>query len=167
MDVKKPNKEIEIKDIGRLIGQYLFILAGFNIISILIAFYQSGNLFIEIGGIIFLIWGGKSLIQKKPKGRKWVIVFSGLLLIASLITCIITYFGDVPTGLRIWGFEITENTDASSVYLLSLFTFVLFYIPFYFLRTEKAIKEFEGELMTDEEEKQVWEDFQGKVEDDK
>ena len=112
-----------MKDIGELIGKYFFVLACINIITILVGFYQSGNLFIEIGGIIFLIWGGKSLIQKKPKGRKWVIVFSGLLLIASLITCIITYFWDVPTGLRIWGFEITENTDASSVYLLSLFTF--------------------------------------------
>ena len=135
-----------MKDIGKLIGKYFFVLACINIITILVGFYQSGNLFIEIGGIIFLIWGGKSLIQKNPKGRKWVIVFSGLILIASLITCIITYFWDVPTGLRIWGFEITENTDALSVYLLSLFTFVLFYIPFYFLRTEKAIKEFEGEI---------------------
>ena len=135
-----------MKDIGELIGKYFFVLACINIITILVGFYQSGNLFIEIGGIIFLIWGGKSLIQKNPKGRKWVIVFSGLILIASLITCIITYFWDVPTGLRIWGFEITENTDALSVYLLSLFTFVLFYIPFYFLRTEKAIKEFEGEI---------------------
>ena len=135
-----------MKDIGKLIGIYFFVLACINIITILVGFYQSGNLFIEIGGIIFLIWGGKSLIQKKPKGRKWVIVFSGLILIASLITCIITYFWNVPTGLRIWGFEITENTDALSVYLLSLFTFVLFYIPFYFLRTEKAIKEFEGEI---------------------
>ena len=135
-----------MKDIGELIGKYFFVLACINIITILVGFYQSGNLFIEIGGIIFLIWGGKSLIQKNPKGRKWVIVFSGLILIASLITCIITYFWNVPTGLRIWGFEITENTDALSVYLLSLFTFVLFYIPFYFLRTEKAIKEFEGEI---------------------
>ena len=135
-----------MKDIGELIGKYFFVLACINIITILVGFYQSGNLFIEIGGIIFLILGGKSLIQKNPKGRKWVIVFSGLILIASLITCIITYFWNVPTGLRIWGFEITENTAALSVYLLSLFTFVLFYIPFYFLRTEKAIKEFEGEI---------------------
>ena len=140
-----------MKDIGKLMGKYLFVLAFLNIITILIGFYQSGNLFIELGGMIFLIWIGKSLIQKSPKGRKATIVISGLLLIASLITCIITYFWGVPTGLRIWGFEITENTDASSVYLLSLFTFVLFYIPFYFLRTEKAIKEFEGELLTDEE----------------
>ena len=155
-----------MKDIGKLIGKYFFVLACINIITILVGFYQSGNLFIEIGGIIFLIWGGKSLIQKKPKGRKWVIVFSGLLLIASLITCIITFYWDVPTGIRIWGFEITENTDKSTVYLLSLFTFVLFFIPFYFLRTEKAIKEFDGELLTDGEEKQVWEEFQGKVEED-
>ena len=141
-----------MKDIGKLIGKYFFVLACINIITILVGFYQSGNLFIEIGGIIFLIWGGKSLIQKKPKGRKWVIVFSGLLLIASLITCIITYFWDVPTNLRIWGFEITENSDKSTVYLLSLFTFILFFIPFYFLRTETAIKEFEGEKLIDTDE---------------
>ena len=140
-----------MKDIGKLIGKYFFVLACINIITILVGFYQSGNLLIELGGIIFLIWGGKLLIQKNPKSRKWAILISGLLLIASYITCIITFYWDVPTGIRIWGFEITEDTEASSVYLLSLFTFVLFYIPFYFLRTEKAIKEFEGELLTDEE----------------
>ena len=155
-----------MKDIGKLIGKYFFVLACINIITILVGFYQSGNLLIELGGIIFLIWGGKSLIQKNPKSRKWAILISGLLLIASLITCIITFYWDVPTGIRIWGFEITENTDKSTVYLLSLFTFVLFFIPFYFLRTEKAIKEFDGELLTDGEEKQVWEEFQGKVEED-
>ena len=155
-----------MKDIGKLIGKYFFVLACINIITILVGFYQSGNLLIELGGIIFLIWGGKLLIQKNPKSRKWAILISGLLLIASLITCIITFYWDVPTGIRIWGFEITENTDKSTVYLLSLFTFVLFFIPFYFLRTEKAIKEFDGELLTDGEEKQVWEEFQGKVEED-
>jgi hypothetical protein len=155
-----------MKDIGELIGKYFFVLACINIITILVGFYQSGNLLIELGGIIFLIWGGKSLIQKNPKSRKWAILISGLLLIASLITCIITFYWDIPTGIRIWGFEITENTDKSTVYLLSLFTFVLFFIPFYFLRTEKAIKEFDGELLTDGEEKQVWEEFQGKVEED-
>ena len=64
-----------------------------------------------------------------------------------------TFLGDVPTGLRIWGFEITENSDKSTVYLLSLFTFILFFIPFHFLRTEKAINEFEGEELIDTDEK--------------
>ena len=102
--------------------------------------------------MIFLIWGGKSLIQKSPKGRKVVIVISGLLLIVSLVISIMTFLGDVPTGLRIWGFEITENSDKSTVYLFSLFTFILFFIPFYFLRTETAIKEFEGEKLIDTDE---------------
>ena len=142
-----------MKDIGKLMGKYFFVLAFFNIITILIVFYQSGNLFIELGGMIFLIWGGKSLIQKSPKGRKSAIVISGLLLIASLVISIMTFFGDVPTGLRIWAFEITENSDKSTVYLLSLITFTLFFIPFHFLRTEKAIKEFEGEDLIDTDEK--------------
>ena len=142
-----------MKDIGKLIGKYFFVLAFLNIITILIGFYQSGNLFIELGGMIFLIWGGKSLIQKSPKGRKVVIVISGLLLIVSLVICIMTFLGDVPTGLRIWAFEITENSDKSTVYLLSLFTFILFFIPFHFLRTEKAIKEFELVELIDVDEK--------------
>ena len=141
-----------MKDIGKLMGKYFFVLAFLNIITILIGFYQSGNLFIELGGMIFLIWGGKSLIQKSPKGRKNVIVISGLLLIVSLVISIMTFLGDVPTGLRIWAFEITENSDKSTVYLLSLFTFIVFFIPFYFLRTETAIKEFEGEILIDTDE---------------
>ena len=142
-----------MKDIGKLMGKYFFVLAFFNIITILIVFYQSGNLFIELGGMIFLIWGGKSLIQKSPKGRKVIIVISGLLLIVSLVISIMTFLGDVPTGLRIWGFEITENSDKSTVYLFSLFTFILFFIPFHFLRTEKAIKEFEEKELVDADEK--------------
>ena len=152
-----------MKDIGKLMGRYLFIIAGFNMISILIAFYQTGSLMIELGGMIFLIWGGKTLIQHNPKGRKSVIVISGLLLIFSLLICIITFFGYIPTNLTIWGYKITKYTNTSSVYLVSLVTFIIFYIPFYFLRTEQAIKEFEGELLTDEEEKQVWEKFQAKA----
>ena len=45
-----------------------------------------------------------------------------------------------------------ENSDKSTVYLFSLFTFILFFIPFYFLRTETAIKEFEGEKLIDTDE---------------
>ena len=141
-----------MKDVGKLIGKYFFVLALLNIITILIGFYQSGNLFIELGGMIFLVWGGKSLIQKSPKGRKIVIVISGLLLIVSLIISFMTFFGNVPTNLRIWGFEITENSDKSTVYLLSLFTFILFFIPFHLLRTKTAIKEFEGEKLIDTDE---------------
>ena len=73
-----------MQDIGKLMGKYLFVLAGLNIISIIIGFYQSGNIIIEFGGLIFLVWGGKALIQKKQTSRKWVIRISGLLLITSL-----------------------------------------------------------------------------------
>ena len=89
--------------------------------------------------------------SKDARGPK--IVISGLLLIVSLVISIMTFLGDVPTGLRIWGFEITENSDKSTVYLFSLFTFILFFIPFYFLKTETAIKEFEGEKLIDTGEK--------------
>ena len=133
-----------MNDIGRLMGKYLFVLACINIISVLIGFYQSGNVTIELAGIILLIWGGKSLIQKNSKGRKWVIGFSGFILVSCLIICIYTLFWGVPSGIRIWGFEITKNTEALSVYLLSLFTFILYAIPFILLRTKKAIEEFEG-----------------------
>jgi len=61
-----------MKDIGKLMGKYFFVLAFLNIITILIGFYQSGNLFIELGGLIFLIGEVNHLFKNLPRAEKWL-----------------------------------------------------------------------------------------------
>lgn len=133
-----------MNDIGKLVGRYFFVLGIFYFITIIIGFYQSKNIYIDFVPLILFFLGGQKLLKHNSKGRNGVIVFSGILLIISFIICIYTFFWGVPSSLRIWGYEITENTSTLLVYLLSLLTFAIFAVPYFLLKTEKAKKEFEN-----------------------
>ncbi len=102
---------------------------------------------IDFVPIILFFIGGRKLLEHNPKSRKWIIGFSGLVIALSIVLLFYTLFYDIPTGLRVWNYEITENIKPLTVYLLSMVAAIVFTSPFFLLRTKRALEEFAPETI--------------------
>ena len=125
-------------------GIYFYVLGLIQIISILIFYLITGNLYLDLMFIGFL-GAGYYLMKHHDKTRKIVIVMCGIIVMIQIGMFLYVTFGTLPENAswQIMGFPI-EGINAINKYLRfgTLIVALGFAIPFFILRSEKAIKEF-------------------------
>ena len=132
-----------IKDIGKLLGIYFSFIA---CIEIIIMFYNqdlTGDLFIQLSFLVnFLI--GYYLFNHNSKARKFVIVFSGVMMLLQSSVFIYYSINEIPetSHIRLFGIEISNLVRQEQLSTLFAISIIFPSIPFFLLRTKQAMSEF-------------------------
>ena len=168
-----------IKDIGKFLGIYFYIIASFQLIVMLLNQYLTGDINIPLSSLFSFVVG-YYLFNHKMKARKIVMVLSGMMILWQFSVFIYLSINGISetATIRLLGIEITNFVSTNNIPIFFGISIIFPAIPFFLLRTKQAMNEFsikaeskklddyedeEGELLTDEEERQVWEEFQVKV----
>ena len=132
-----------MNNIGKCMGIYFYVIGLMQIISILIIQQTTGNIYLDLQFIGFFL-AGYYLMKHHDKTRKIVIIICGIIVIIQVGMFLYTTFGTLSeyASWKIMGFPIEGENAEKYLRFGALIVGVLFAIPFFVLRSEKAIKEF-------------------------
>ena len=132
-----------MKDIGKCMGIYFYVTGLIQIISIILIQQTEGNLYLDLQFIGCLL-AGYYLMKHHDKTRKIIIIICGIImLIQGAILLYSTFVGFPDSGSwQIMGFPIQGDNAQKYLSFGALITGVVYAIPFFVLKSEKAKKEF-------------------------
>ena len=130
-------------DIGKCMGIYFYVIGLIQIISIAIIYQTTGNIHLDLQFIGFLL-AGYFLMKHNNKSRKIMIIVCGIIIIIQGAVFLYSTFVGFPeyASTKIMGFPIEGDNAEKYLQFGTLFVGLIFAIPFFILRSEKAIKEF-------------------------
>ncbi len=131
-----------MNDISKFAGWYLIII---GCIEIALTSYNTSSLYLNMTSII----AGYFIMKRNNKARIIVSVVLGILILINVLFIVYYSISGMPLSfsLTYFGYKpiITNMTD---LYLWTGTTIIILFIPFLLLRSKKAIKEYEGEVVT-------------------
>ena len=132
-----------MKDIGKCMGIYFYVIGLMQIISIIVIQQTAGNIYLDLQFIGCLV-AGYYLMKHHDKTRKIIIIICGIImLIQGVILLYATFIGFSDSGSwQIMGFPIKGNNAQKYLSFGALIAGVVYAIPFFVLKSEKAKKEF-------------------------
>ena len=132
-----------MNNIGKCMGIYFYVIGLMQIISILIFYVITGNLYLDL---LFLahFGAGYLLMGHHDKTRKIVVVMCGIIMALHGILFLYTSFTVLPefATWKIMGFPIDGDNSEKYLRFGTLIVVFIFAIPFLVLKSEKAKKEF-------------------------
>ena len=132
-----------MKDIGKCMGIYFYVIGLMQIISIIVIQQTAGNIYLDLQFIGCLL-AGYYLMKHHDKTRKIIIIICGIImLIQGSILLYSTFVGFSDSGSwQIMGFPIQGDNAQKYLSFGALIAGVVYAIPFFVLKSEKAKKEF-------------------------
>ena len=132
-----------MKDIGKCMGIYFYVIGLIQIISIIVIQQTEGNLYLDLQFIGCLL-AGYYLMKHHDKTRKIIIIICGIImLMQGAILLYATFIGFSDSGSwQIMGFPIQGDNAQKYLRFGALIAGVVYAIPFFVLKSEKAKKEF-------------------------
>ena len=132
-----------IKDIGKFLGVYFYILACFQLIVMFLNQYLTGDIDIPLSSLVYVVVG-HYLISHNMKTRKIVMVLSGIgMLLLFSIFIYLSINGISETAhIRLLGIEITNIVSTNNIPIFFAIGIIFPAIPFFLLRTKQAVNEF-------------------------
>ena len=130
-------------DIGKFMSIYFYIIGLMQIISIFVIQQTTGNIYLDLQFIGCLV-AGYYLMKHHDKSRKIIIIICGIIvLIQGAILLYASFIGFPDAGSwKIMGFPIEGDNAQKYLRLGALIAGIVYAIPFFVLKSEKAIKEF-------------------------
>ena len=130
-------------DIGKCMGIYFYFIGLVQIISILVIQQITGNIYLDLQFIGWLV-AGYYLMKHHDKSRKIIIIICGIIMALQGILFLYTSFTVLPeyATWKIMGFPIEGDNAEKYLRFGSLIVGLIFTIPFFVLKSEKAKKEF-------------------------
>ena len=132
-----------IKDIGKFLGIYFYIIACIQLIVIFLNQYLTGDIDIPLSSLVSFVVG-YYLFNHNMKTRKIVMVLSGigmLLLFSIFIYSSINGISET-THIHLLGIEITNFVSTNNIPIFFIISIIFPAIPFFLLRTKQAMNEF-------------------------
>jgi len=132
-----------MNDIGKCMGIYFYVIGLMQIISIFVIQQTTGNIYLDLQFIGCLV-AGYYLMKHHDKTRKIIIIICGIIvLIQVAILLYATFIGFPDSGSwKIMGFPIEGDNAQKYLYFGALIAGIVYAIPFFALKSEKAKKEF-------------------------
>ena len=132
-----------IKDIGKFLGIYFYIIACIQLIVIFLNQYLTGDIDIPLSSLISFVVG-YYLFNHNIKTRKIVMVLSGIgMLLQFSIFIYLSINGISETAhIRLLGIEITNIVSTNNIPIFFAISIIFPAIPFFLLRTKQAVNEF-------------------------
>ena len=132
-----------IKDIGKFLGIYFYIIACIQLIVMFLNQYLTGDIDIRLSSLVYFVVG-YYLFNHNMKTRKIIMVLSGvgmLLLFSIFIYLSINGISETAKILLL-GIEITNFVSRNNIPIFFAISIILPAIPFFLLRTKQAMNEF-------------------------
>ena len=132
-----------MKDIGKCMGIYFYVIGLMQIISIIVIQQTAGNIYLDLQFIGCLV-AGYYLMKHNDKTRKIIIIVCGIFLLIIGVTFLYATFAEIPESAswKIMGFPIEGDNADKYLRYGAVIAGIVYAIPFFLLRSEKAIKEF-------------------------
>ena len=132
-----------MKDIGKCMGIYFYVIGLMQIISIIVIQQTAGNIYLDLQFIGCLL-AGYYLMKHHDKARKIVVIICGIIVLVQCAILLYSLFIGFPdSGLwKIMGFPIEGDNAQKYLGFSALVAGIVYAIPFFVLRSEKAKKEF-------------------------
>ena len=142
-----------IKDIGKFLGIYFYIIACIQIIFMFLNQYLTGDIIIPFASLVYFVVG-YYLFNHNSKVRKFVILFSGVIILLQSSVFIYYSINEIPetSHIRLFGIEISNLVRQEQIPTLFAISIIVPSIPFFLLRTKQAMAEFskKGNISTSE-----------------
>ena len=132
-----------IKDIGKFLGIYFYIIACIQLIVMFLNQYLTGDIDIPFSSLVYFVVG-YYLFNHNMKTRKIVMVLSGIgMLLLFSIFIYLSINGISETAhIRLLGIEITNIVSTNNIPIFFAISIIFPAIPFFLLRTKQAVNEF-------------------------
>ena len=132
-----------IKDIGKFLGVYFYIIAVIQLIFMVLNQYLTGDLNITLSSLFSFVVGYYLFIHKM-KARKIVMVFSGIMILLQFSVFIYLSINGISetATIRLLGIEISNFVKTKNIPIFFAISIIFPAIPFFLLRTKQAINEF-------------------------
>ena len=132
-----------MNDIGKSMGIYFYVNGLMQIISIFIIQQTTGNIYLDLQFIGCLV-AGYYLMKHNDKTRKIIIIVCGIFLFIIGATFLYATFAELPESAswKIMGFPIKGDNAEKYLRFGALVAGIVYAIPFFVLRSNKAIKEY-------------------------
>ena len=132
-----------IKDIGRFLGVYFYIIACIQLIFMFLNQYLTGDINITLSSLVYFVVG-YYLFNHNMKIRKIVMILSGIgMLLQFSIFIYFSINGISETAhIRLLGIEITNFVSTNNIPIFVAIAIIFPAIPFFLLRTKQAMNEF-------------------------
>ena len=132
-----------IKDIGKFLGIYFYIIACIQLIVMFLNQYLTGDIDIPFSSLVYFVVG-YYLFNHHMKTRKIVMVLSciGMLLLFSMFIYLNINGISETAHIRLLGIEITNFVSTNNIPIFFAIAIIFPAIPFFLLRTKQAMNEF-------------------------
>ena len=132
-----------IKDIGKFLGGYFFIIGCIQIIIMLVNQKITGDINIQLSFLLNFIVG-YYLYNHNMKARKILVVILGLLMLVQFSIFIYFSINGIPDGaqIRLLGVNISNILSAEYIPILFAISIIIPAIPFFLLMSKQAVAEF-------------------------
>ena len=124
-----------MNNIGKCMGIYFYIIGIMQIVSIFIVQKTTGNIYLDLQFIGWFV-AGYYLMKHYDKARKIIIIICGIFLYT-------TFAGiSESASWKIMGFPIEGDNVEKYLRFGALIVGIVYVVPFFVLKSKKAIKEF-------------------------
>ena len=132
-----------IKDIGKFLGIYFYIIACIQLIVMFLNQYLTGDIDISLSSLVYFAVG-YYLSNHNVKTRKIVMVIAGIGMLLLFSIFIYLSIKGIPdtAHIRLLGIEISNYVSAKNIPIFFFISIIIPAIPFFLLRTKQAITEF-------------------------
>ena len=132
-----------MNDIGKCMGIYFYIIGLIQIISIFVIQQTSGDIYLDLQFIGWLV-AGYYLMKHHDKARKIVVIICGIIVLIQCAILLYSLFIGFPDSgsWKIMGFPIEGDNAQKYLGFSALIAGIVYAIPFFVLKSEKAKKEF-------------------------
>ena len=132
-----------IKDIGKFLGIYFYIIACIQIIFMFLNQYLTGDINIPLSSLVYFVVG-YYLFNHNVKTRKIIMPLSGIgMLLQFLISIYLSIKGIPETAhINLLGIEVSNFVSAKNIPIFFSISIIIPAVPFFLLRTKQAMTEF-------------------------
>ena len=132
-----------IKDIGKFLGIYFYIIACIQIIFMFLNQYLTGDINIPLSSLVYFVVG-YYLFNHNIKTRKIVLVFSGIGMLLQFSIFIYLSIKGIPetAHIRLLGIEVSNFVSVKNIPIFFFLSIIIPAIPYFLLRTKQAMTEF-------------------------
>tara|TARA_B100000315_G_scaffold101433_1_gene93193 strand:- start:154 stop:588 length:435 start_codon:yes stop_codon:yes gene_type:complete len=132
-----------IKDIGKFLGIYFYIIACIQLIVMFLNQYLTGDIDIRLSSLVYFVVG-YYLFNHNIKTRKIVLVFSGIGMLLQFSIFIYLSIKGIPetAHIRLLGIEVSNFVSVKNIPIFFFLSIIIPAIPYFLLRTKQAMTEF-------------------------